>query len=223
MPKLPQYLHVATGAAALLLLVVFSTPKITYAQTPSNWFKVQGKVHSEGRSPDTDLADAIKVLLTPGKVFNTSRGTTSARGEINVGQGLVSSPSPFPRLKPYSVISSDITYTRLFSRMQNPPTPISGAIIANAAPANGVYIVNGNLDITGSWNLGGPGQPKHVAVFVNGELILSNNIVVAPGAFLAFIVKNDISVKKHVSNLQGIYYTDNKICTKCRASGVVDN
>lgn len=214
------FFFIATSIGFLGLIIFFIPTNKIFAA----WTQGKGRIHSQGIpvSGNEDISDAIKILVPAGKMFNASRGITSARAQITVSPGNLAAP-PIQVLKKYAVDSSNISYASLISRLQNPPVPVNGTFMSGAAPPDGLYITTGNLDITGGWNVGDSGQPRYIVVFVNGELTISNNITAVPGSFLAFIVKNDINIRKTVTSVQGIYYSDARICTKCQAGGLIDN
>jgi hypothetical protein len=51
-------------------------------------------------------------------------------------------------------------------------------------------------------------------VFVNGDLRISDDIVVDPGGFLAFIVNGNVTVAPGVATMQGLYVMDNDFVTE---------
>lgn len=203
-----------------------------HAQVPTAWFQLGGnggRVHSQGLVGGSRNSDSIISNVPNGKVFNQSRAITSASGQVNISPGSVAAtPPPIPILKKYDVDASNMSYIKMYSRIQNPPLSVNGNSMQNAAPTDGLYVTAGNMRVR-SWSLGAVSEPKYVVVFVNGNLTIgsnsgpSDNIVVQRGAFLAFIVKGNINIRKNVRDLQGIYYADGKICTKCDEDGDIDN
>jgi len=64
--------------------------------------------------------------------------------------------------------------------------------------------------IANNWNVTS-GQ-KYV-VFVDGDLQIKANVIVAPGGFLAVIVKGKVTVDPSVTSVQGLYVMDNDFVT----------
>ena len=86
------------------------------------------------------------------------------------------------------------------------------------------------MDPVGSTATIGTGSPWNVAggdsyvIFVNGNLDINSDIVVAPGSFLALIVKGDVTVDPAVANLEGLYVIDGSFVTETvYVEGVVDD
>lgn len=206
----------------MVLIVLLPTPQAFAA-----WFQTSGRTHSQ--SSDGASWSIKSILPNAASIFNISssqpsRPITSAYGTINVGPGLLASPSPVPRMQQYSVDSS-ITYDSLVGRVQTLPARVDGTRppFTMNPPLNGLYITDGNLVISNRWHLNNTGNARYAVIIVPGQLVIKENITVEPGALLTFIVKGDINIAKEVEQVQGIYYTDGRICTKCLAGGGIDN
>jgi hypothetical protein len=77
-------------------------------------------------------------------------------------------------------------------------------------PAKNFWYSPGASDITNPWAVGA--TEKYV-VFVNGDLNIKNNITVANGGFLIFIVKGNVVVDPSVTNVAGIYVANGNFTT----------
>lgn len=77
-------------------------------------------------------------------------------------------------------------------------------------PAKDFWYSPATSDIANPWTVGA--TEKYV-VFVNGDLNIKNNITVANGGFLAFIVKGNIVVDPGVTAVQGIYVANGNFTT----------
>jgi hypothetical protein len=74
------------------------------------------------------------------------------------------------------------------------------------------YYIMPNLEIGGNtWTTMVAGNKQ--VIFVNGNLLISGNVTVPAGAFLAFIVSGNITINPGVNNIQGIYVADGTIST----------
>lgn len=179
------------------------------------WFQVKGKVHSQGVPGGNPNLNAINSNVPAGSRLNNAiKAITSAAGDIETGLGAVNVP-PFA-LYAYPVsptYNARYTYENFEKRIPGNLTPLNSD--PAAAPPSGAYRKNGNagtLTITSGWNVS---RNQALVIFVPGKLIIHSNITVAPGGFLAFIVKDDINIKGTARQVDGIYFTNKKICTKC--------
>jgi len=78
-------------------------------------------------------------------------------------------------------------------------------------PAEGIYKISGNQSITGNWSVGS--TQSYVFLIDNGKLTINNNIGVAVGGFIAFIVDGAIEIDEGVTILEGIYIANGEIET----------
>lgn len=196
-----------------------ATPSVSPTVSPTAssggpWLQVQGRVHSNGVPPLQFYSINITVPAT--KVFNLVRALTSARKDITVSPGMLTSPSPFPVLTQYD-INSTLDYAKLYARKPNDVQILSSESTTTPINGNGVYQTQsasdgGNHLVRGSWTVN---SGQYFVIFVEGNLTVQSNISVQKGGFLAFIVKGHINIDKSVTNLEGIYYTDSEFCTAC--------
>ncbi len=73
----------------------------------------------------------------------------------------------------------------------------------------------GSATISNPWDVD---VNEQYVVFVDGDLNIDANITVADGGFLAFIVNGDVSVGSSVTDLQGIFISDNDFITESGAT-----
>ena len=71
----------------------------------------------------------------------------------------------------------------------------------------------GTATIGSPWAI--PAGEKYV-IFVGGDLDIKANITVPNGSFLAFIVSGDITIDPAVTDLQGLYLTDQNFVTESK-------
>ena len=58
-------------------------------------------------------------------------------------------------------------------------------------------------------------------MMVDGDLRINQNITVANGGFLAFIVSGDVDVDPSVTDIQGVFIIDGAFTTESQYTGVV--
>lgn len=75
----------------------------------------------------------------------------------------------------------------------------------------------GTAAISSAWQVA---NGEKYTVFVNGDLRIGADIVVAPGGFLAFIVKGDVTIDPAVANVQGLYVTQDNFITESTGTDV---
>ncbi len=105
--------------------------------------------------------------------------------------------------------------------------PLANAPKPTAAPLNGrAYVANGNVTINNAtWNVG---AGENIVVFVDGDLNIRNDIQVAEGGFLGFMVSGDITIDQNVCQpnhlskepvVEGIYLADGVFTVESRPNG----
>jgi hypothetical protein len=138
----------------------------------------------------------------------------------------------------YNIYGTDLSGTRsnanredynyfngLYSLGSTPTTDFTGAK-PTAAPTNGkAYYAGSDVTISSSWSVA---KGESYVIFVNGNLRISQPITVAPGGFLAFIVKKNIIFDKSLgqasptsttASVAGVFLADNQIIIEATPAG----
>ncbi|MFH2019399.1 MAG: fibronectin type III domain-containing protein [bacterium] len=75
---------------------------------------------------------------------------------------------------------------------------------------------SGTVQLASAWNvLNG----ESYVVFIDGNLSINQNVTVAPGGFLIFIVSGSVTVSANVSSMQGLYVMNGSFVTQKVGSG----
>jgi len=145
---------------------------------------------------------AAAVLRASGNVPSTGTGTVNANG--------------WSAKTTYKGKRTDYSY---FKNEMGLTTTSESLLNLDTKPANGpdFHYMNGDANMGSAWSVGA--TEKYV-IFVNGDLDINANITVAPGGFAAFIVKGNINVDPAVTNIQGLFVTDQNFNTE--TNGTLD-
>jgi hypothetical protein len=134
--------------------------------------------------------------LTAGTGTNVDLSDTAGNQETNAG------PATASRLAKTTPIACKENYEyfyRLFSMGTAPSDDFPDADPQKpiAPPSNGknAYFHSGSLTIDSAWILSGS---ESIVVFVNGNLLIKNNITMPSGSFIAFVVSGNIHVDETV-------------------------
>lgn len=84
-------------------------------------------------------------------------------------------------------------------------------VLSAGKPLPGIYKISGDQSITSNWGIGS--TQSYVFLIEGGKLTINNNISVAVGGFLAFIVDGNIEISESVTSLEGIFIADGEIET----------
>lgn len=211
---------VMLGTVALLYIDKFELIyPITTTHAASNglWFQTAGRVHSEGLLNNNNIENAIEAQVPDNEKLNKApKAITSARGDIDVGNlgGIVGSP-PLALTKYETNPKYDMNYSYEVFEKRITSFTSQGGSMTTPPIDSGVYKVTSALLIHDDSQPFIVPSGKYYVIFVDNKLQIAKNIQVRQGGFLAFIVKEDIEIRDAVTVVEGTYFTDQKICTKC--------
>lgn len=110
----------------------------------------------------------------------------------------------------YSANLADYDYDKYKAIAKPAATTITG----NLRTTSGVYLFNGNYEIKNTTIPSGFGSGSFNQIyFVNGDLLISNNISVAAGSTALFIVKGNVSIDKSVDEVGVAILADGNFMT----------
>lgn len=192
------------------------TPTLEVTPTPvaegqRGWFQVQaGDVHAQ---------EVISNHLPQAKMFYTdvipdSVGVVSFGRDAFFGSGQISATTSWLAEQSFRVIPQR-TYEYFYRLLGSPNTDsfVAGSL------GDGIYYSNSSVDI--KQKLEFLTRKAKVIVFVNGDLVINQNIIVPPGNFLGFIVSGNIKIGDAVEEIQGFYLADGEFNTGSSAIRLV--
>ncbi len=186
------------------------------------WQSVGGGVYSGASGGGVTIGSTIpdsvtainKYLVIPGTA--ASAAVIRASGDAPVlGAGSVNAQG-WSAKSSYKGKRTDYTYFAKEMGLLN-TSPTINSLGTKPATASDFYYYNGSGVVSGAWNVV---ANESYIVFVNGDLSINQNIDVAPGGFLTFIVKGDIIVDSAVTSIEGLYVSDGDFVTT--TNGAVD-
>lgn len=144
---------------------------------------------------------------TPGIIYSGNGSATFGGGTANSKNWVVgglSFPEPFTPVSPNVIRTSYSYVSSILAQNGTTPTTID-ATMFNSSLKSGVYKTNGDLNLTGSgFTVSGN---KQIVVLVNGNLTVSEDLLVNNGSTLFFTVAKDITVSSNVG------VSANTVCT----------
>lgn len=184
------------------------------------WQVVGGPVYAgstaNGTTIRSQLPQATDKLILPGSGGGTDAALIRASGTVDLGPGTVST-SGWNTKATYKGKKTDFDYFAAglgVIKNQNSDWLSANVIDLPSYPATKDFgymkPVSGTATLASAWNI--PSGQKYV-IFVDGDLQINQNITVAPGGFLALIVKGDVSVGAGVANIQGLYVANGDFIT----------
>lgn len=188
----------------------FYVSAIPVVVSNSAWWQVQGAPVYAGSIGGgvtvTSLLPSTQKLILPdagGKSGTLLRGS----GTTNLGSGTVSSDL-WTTLGLYKGKKMDYSYFGAqmgVIKGQASDWGTDTITLPVYSPSKDFWYsepTSGTTTISSPWTVG---VGEKYVVFVNGDLRISNNITVANGGFLAFIVKGKVVVAPGVTSMQGMY------------------
>jgi len=165
-------------------------------------------------------------IIFSGKSGNGTSSSCCGQGQASASNWIVGSQS-YPEVFTEGRTLIPTSYTFILETAQTSgitPTPITTTTLDSSVYNNhGIYIKQGNLDLTGSGITFGENQ--NFIILVNGDLTINERILVPIGSTVVFSVKGDITVNKAIGEqaslacnvlthdnctIEGLYSADGK-------------
>jgi len=71
------------------------------------------------------------------------------------------------------------------------------------------------VDLSAAWQVT---NSESYVVFVDGDLLIDENVTVASGGFLAFVVRGSINIDPAVTTVEGLYIADSNLIVNSNGS-----
>jgi len=161
-------------------------------------------------------------LSTSRLILNGPAAALRASGSVDTGAGEISDNN-ISAMTSYTGVKTDYNY--FVKRMGILSTQVndwaSDAITKPTTTKDYWYQdpEGSSAEINNAWIVTS-GQ-SHV-VFIKGDLEINQNVTVATGGFLIFIVDGSVTVDPDVTNIQGLYLMDGQFITTSRGVGIDD-
>ena len=158
------------------------------------------------------LPTSTSSLILPGS-GGTAGALLRATGLVDLGAGTVSSEGWSTKTRYHGKVMDYRYFAAQMGVLPNQAADWLGAGLTQPAynPDKLFWYNPATANLTTAWNVS---SGESYVVFVNGDLNLQNNVTVASGGFLAFIVKGRIIVAPAVTKLQGIYLSTGDFTTQ---------
>ena len=159
----------------------------------------------------SQLPTASSALILPG-AGGTVGALLRSTGSVDLGSGIVSSTGWSTKSTYHGRVMNYDYFAAQMGVAKNQANDWLGGTLDKPTydPTKDFWYSPATSDIANPWTVGA--TEKYV-VFVNGDLNIKNNITVANGGFLAFIVKGNIVVDPGVTAVQGIYVANGNFAT----------
>ena len=185
---------------------------------PNGWWQAVGSdVYANGTVTSL-LPTSVTDLITTGGVGGNAGALIHSSGTTNFGAGVVS-PNGWIALASYT--GAQEGYNFFATQMGVTPTQandwLDPGLTQPTTPQDFYYYnatnngVGGVATISTPWNVA---SGESYVVFVKGNLEIDQNITVATGGFLAFIVSGNVTVVPSVTSVQGLYVMDGKFTSE---------
>jgi hypothetical protein len=201
------------------------------------WQTINGLVYAGNTSGQVVYSAVPKSCTsptcTPALSLKNSTGTANSSGFVITGGGTVDSTAETDTSTQYlsedgrtdRVMGTALNgprenyayFSQLYS-MGNTPTADFTGSKPSSAPVNArAYYASGDTTIASTWNVA---SNEELVIFVNGNLTINQEIHVATGGFLAFIVKGKVTFANTIghntftlttANVEGVYISDQQI------------
>ena len=189
------------------------------------WWQVSGAgIYSGSDAGGLTIKSEVPTgnyLLIPGSVGSVAALMRSS-GTYETGSGSLAATNLWNTLTKYK--GKEVNYASLAAQMgvvpgqgndipndiMDKPTYEADKDFYYIKPGSGIASLNSDWSVTAS--------EKYV-IFVDGNLTINQNITVANGGYLMFIVSGDIAVEAAVATMQGIYLTSGVFTTEKVVSG----
>lgn len=169
------------------------------------WQTIDGSVHSAGdlvsAIPSTCIGSCRPNLLR--QSISGASGLLSFNGAVGLGSGTISQDGTNWQAK--TVFSGTQTGFNYFKRLLSDDPAGIGEWDGGRPAQNGVYLAEGDVTTVGDWTVG---AGDILVLLAGGNVTIGGNINVDPGGFLAVIASGDIIVSASVTNIEGVFITD---------------
>ncbi len=178
------------------------------------WQAVGGNIYASG-NVRSELPSSSTYLIDSG-LGGAIGALTRSSGSVDVGTGAVSAEGYTAttryrgKLMNYDYFAAHMGVT--------PNTTNDWAADTMNKPANNpnkvFYYLNpsgSEASVTTPWTVA---SGESYVVFVNGDLRIASNIIIADGGFLAFIVNGDLRVSPAVTDIAGLFVIDSTLITE---------